>query len=559
MTKYTQWLFCILSLGSMNLFADLNIAKKIENPKKHRHIVVIANGYNNEAYCERHLESLFTQDYDNFHVIYTDDASTDNSYELVKAFIDQNNLWDKVTLIRNTVNRKVMYNHYRSIHMCSDDDIVTIVDADDWLPNSHILSDINRYHENPDVWATTGKCIIYPAGRIADHFRPFDREYMKMADFRKDPWNFSHLKTFYAGLFKRIRLEDFVYKGDFLPVSCDITMMMAIAEQAREHLYFVPEVRYVYNMENSLCNEFIRPVIQQAVEAQTRSLTPYQRLSSQSDFVEKQEVADVILFSEDRPMELYASLDSLRRQKGACLGKVYVIYQASEENKEPYMVVEEDFPEFTFLRSKRPGRDQREFAIFLQTLLKEGMLRNSEYVLMGTDQGVLASDEALEEGVKWLTRTKAFAYYFGYDQADLDQKVTVDDAVYLWDFQDHRKAKYKTPFSLNYTLFKRETLRNKFSKLNPVDVDDLKDLLVRAKPSDKVGIVPMEIKLKQFSHKLQPLAENLFLGKMAVQDLGKLLVAGFKIDVTRLGEGKKVEEVVLVPRIEIPPILAKSI
>ena len=57
-------------------------------------ISVVIPLYNKEAIIKKSIESVLTQDYDDFDVIVVNDGSTDNSVEIVKAIHDP-----RITLI----------------------------------------------------------------------------------------------------------------------------------------------------------------------------------------------------------------------------------------------------------------------------------------------------------------------------------------------------------------------------------------------------------------------------------------------------------------------------
>ena len=59
---------------------ELNVVKKGMPILKEHEFVVVVSSFNNDAYFERNLNSIFSQDYKNYHVIYIDDCSTDNTY-----------------------------------------------------------------------------------------------------------------------------------------------------------------------------------------------------------------------------------------------------------------------------------------------------------------------------------------------------------------------------------------------------------------------------------------------------------------------------------------------
>jgi glycosyltransferase involved in cell wall biosynthesis len=90
-------------------------------------VSIIIPTYNRAAYLKACIESILSQDYDNFEIIISDNASTDNTTEIVKAFNDP-----KIIYHRNETNIGVVGNHNKAlelstgeyIHIFSDDDLM---------------------------------------------------------------------------------------------------------------------------------------------------------------------------------------------------------------------------------------------------------------------------------------------------------------------------------------------------------------------------------------------------------------------------------------------------
>ena len=59
-----------------------------------KRFAVIIPSRNNSRWCERNLEALRAQTYDNWHAIYINDASTDDTREKVEQFIKKHQLED---------------------------------------------------------------------------------------------------------------------------------------------------------------------------------------------------------------------------------------------------------------------------------------------------------------------------------------------------------------------------------------------------------------------------------------------------------------------------------
>ncbi len=260
LATYTFSLLFLLSTCSV-LFAEL----KVECAEKP--IVIIIPSYNNQKYCKKNLESVFKQHYQNYRVVYIDDCSTDKTYELVTQTITDYQQWDRVTLVKNKKRCGALENLYNTIHACQDYEIIITVDGDDWLENLDVLARINQEYQDPDVWLTYGQFRFWPAGNKG-YCREISAEAIKNGNIRRCCGLATHLRTFYAGLFKRIKVEDLQHAGKFFPVTWDKAMMAPMLEMASpNHFRFIPDVLYVYNFINPLSDARLHGNLQNKLTA----------------------------------------------------------------------------------------------------------------------------------------------------------------------------------------------------------------------------------------------------------------------------------------------------
>lgn len=209
-------------------------------------IVVVIPSYNNAQWYKRNLDSVCFQNYSNYRIIYIDDCSTDQTASLVLAYIAEHGLYDKVIFISNSKRYGAMANHYKAVWMCQDDEIVVHLDGDDWFKHNDVLQTINQYYQDPNIWLTYGQFERYPDGKKG-YCRPIAHGVIAANAFRECDWFTSHVRTFYAGLFKQIQLKDFMYNGAFFSVTCDMAMFFPLLELSGFHTAFIEEVLYVYN------------------------------------------------------------------------------------------------------------------------------------------------------------------------------------------------------------------------------------------------------------------------------------------------------------------------
>lgn len=252
------------------------------NVTEHKPIVILIPSYNNAEYCKRNLESVFKQTYDNFRVIYIDDCSSDDTYERVKELIASHDCGKRFTLIHNETRLKGLENAYRAIHSCGDREIVAILDGDDELAHEKVLEKINAAYADPNVWMTYGQYITYPQYERGICCK-VSKKTIKNHSFRKEKWSISHLRTFYAGLFKKINEGDLKQNGQFFEMTWDLAITFPLIEMASAHHQFIPDILYVYNYRNPISDHRVDHERQLDLENYIRALPPYPQLDSLFD------------------------------------------------------------------------------------------------------------------------------------------------------------------------------------------------------------------------------------------------------------------------------------
>jgi glycosyltransferase involved in cell wall biosynthesis len=243
--------------------------------------VIIIPSYNNSAYCEHNLMSVLNQNYKNFRVIYIDDCSKDDTYEKVKTIVDRSPIRERVTLIRNSQNQGALKNLYFAIHTCNDEEIVATVDGDDFLAHTDVLKKLNKVYSDPQVWMTYGNYLDYPTYKQKPQIcKPFPKSVVRNNSYRNHEWVSSHLRTFYAGLFKKITVEDFMFDGRFLPMGWDLAFMLPMLEMSGKHCHYVEDVLYLYNRTNPINDHKINLALQSACANHVRSKPAYANLQA---------------------------------------------------------------------------------------------------------------------------------------------------------------------------------------------------------------------------------------------------------------------------------------
>lgn len=253
--------------------------KKFTRSQQDKHFVIITASYKNAEWYTRNLDSILNQDYPHFRLIYIDDASPDGTGKLVDDYCKATGKADKITLIRNHERLGAVANIYKAAHMCDPQEIILIVDGDDWLAHPNVLNVLNEIYQDPQVWATYGQFLWFPCD-VEGFAYPTDQAVIAHNCFRSSAWNITHLRTFYASLYQKINVDDLMYGNTFYPMTGDLAIMYPIMEMAGLHAVFVPDVIYIYNTENSLNDNKVNVELQGECGRHILCRPPYQPLSS---------------------------------------------------------------------------------------------------------------------------------------------------------------------------------------------------------------------------------------------------------------------------------------
>jgi glycosyltransferase involved in cell wall biosynthesis len=192
---------------------------------------VLIRAYNAERYIEKCLRSLTNQTIEDWDALVVLDAPTDKTYLKVEPYIGEK--------VRCVVNRRRMgcsYNMYHGIRQLCEgfadgcdyfnkEDVVVILDGDDWLPKKALKIVQRAYEKNPGAMITYGSYSRASDGKKTRTSKP----YPKGSNVRSAKWRASHLKTFKWGLVTRIKPTWFKdTRGNWLPAASDLGLMIPL-------------------------------------------------------------------------------------------------------------------------------------------------------------------------------------------------------------------------------------------------------------------------------------------------------------------------------------------
>ena len=112
---------------------------------------VVMSVYNGEEYLKEAIDSILQQSYANFEFIIIDDASTDNSLEIIQSYNDP-----RIIIIQNNENLFLACSLNKGIRIAKGDYIVRM-DADDVSMPERIMKQVSFMERNPQV-GISGTC-----------------------------------------------------------------------------------------------------------------------------------------------------------------------------------------------------------------------------------------------------------------------------------------------------------------------------------------------------------------------------------------------------------------
>lgn len=236
---------------------DLYVRGTYHNMWQHEHqlpekpFVIIIPSYKNKNWHKRNLNSVFSQQYRNYRVIYIDDCSPDNTGQLVNEYVKLLNMENKITVIINAERNGALANIYKAAHLCQPHEIIVNLDGDDWLAHPFVLNHLNAIYQDSNVWLTYGQFQWWPK-KVPGFCHAVPPHILEEGRIRDYGWVTTALRTYYAGLYQKIKTEDLLYNDTFFPMAWDLAIMFPMVEMAGTHCKFVDEILYIYNNESSL-------------------------------------------------------------------------------------------------------------------------------------------------------------------------------------------------------------------------------------------------------------------------------------------------------------------
>ena len=232
--------------GEVNLQGD----KKTWAKRTEAGVVIYIRGYNTP--CEklkRMFDSLKRQTYQDYTIVYVDDASTNESAEYAEFILEYDKYFaeKQIAFFNDTnVGELANFTFVMQSVIKNQNAIVINLDNDDYLVNDRAVEIIVKaFDEGAEI--TCGNCIRYDKPLKQYTIKSFEKVWERGGD---NIW--LHPKCFRRYLFDFIDIEgDLKIDGKFVDVNTDFAFMLPMIRAAKKKV-FIEEVLYYFepSMDN---------------------------------------------------------------------------------------------------------------------------------------------------------------------------------------------------------------------------------------------------------------------------------------------------------------------
>jgi len=200
---------------------------------------VISTNYNSLNFCVNNINSIASQTFKPASHVFIDESDDENTRNILKQvknsdFYNQaHELYGLEIILKESRSFKIK-NLLDQINkpLYDDNDIICIVDGDDWLSNNYVLKTIydsynhNSYDYLYTNWVYSNANLLGCSKKIPDNnWDPY-----------KDSWITSHMSTFKVSCFRNINPENFLDENkNWFEMGCDQAYILPILYNSKEN------------------------------------------------------------------------------------------------------------------------------------------------------------------------------------------------------------------------------------------------------------------------------------------------------------------------------------
>lgn len=247
----------------------------------------------------------------------------------------------------------------------------------------------------------------------------------------------------------------------------------------------------------------------------------------------------LIIFSYNRPLQLYALLESAHKYVTG-VDHCAVIYRASNEAYEDaYLKVRAEFPTIAFSKQTNAPYD------FKPILLQYLMQFEDEYILFAVDDIVVKDYVNIPRAIELMEEHQAYGFYLrlgkhltyayaNFEQQGLPPFIKDSDGICVWNFSEG-PWDWSYAQSVDMTIFRSQDIFPWLAKLEYFSPSQLEHYLVLYAPYGQRGICYENSKIINLPINIvQTYTYNNSVHSYSPEQLLELFNAGLKLDMSHL-------------------------
>lgn len=172
--------------------------------------------------------------------------------------------------------------------------------------------------------------------------------------------------------------------------------------------------------------------------------------------------ADLVIFSYDRPLQLYALLESLEKYVGGLETQVIIYRTSNDEFEKAYQEVIRDFPYFVYCK-------QQFVSDFKPLTLKAAFDSPSSYIIFAVDDIIIKDFINITQCIELIEKYRAYGFYpwlgknitqcYSYNSCaqPMPQSMEVEKGIFAWYFCDG-SYDWNYPHTVDFALYRKKDI-----------------------------------------------------------------------------------------------------
>jgi hypothetical protein len=249
---------------------------------------------------------------------------------------------------------------------------------------------------------------------------------------------------------------------------------------------------------------------------------------------------DFIIFSYDRPLQLYALLESTTAFVDG-LQDIFVIYRASNTDVEKgYALVQHDFPDVRYVQQgSRPAQD------FKELTMQAFQANPTRYIMFGVDDIVVKDAIDLNHVIALMEQTHAYGFYLRLGR-HLDYCYMLNamqplpplqyvEGGLMWQF-NQAVADWGYPHTVDMTVYRKKDIAHAVAHLHYINPNTFEGSWAGQASSImyRKGICYEDTKIVNLPINCVNISGNRHMDFISAQELLDLFLSGKKMDISPL-------------------------